>query len=430
MKRIICLTLIISLLICPVFAFADSDMTIQLMDDAGIDSIEESAVKIAAATADPTHVVLDSYSTSGTYYLYYPRNGLMQTESYPSGYYYLPGLFSGLSYSIAHNIQLLISAIPSYSTVLSNISGYVDGLESTLSTISSRLSSTNSYIDSIESYIDSLESYTDGIEGSLSSILSAIQNQSLTIPQSLLDDVDSLASNQVKPSDLSSYFSWGYGSNNATYTLPRYRQHSNGGSTSDLTPTVRAYNIFNQVWYAINNINQSMVYGFRDMLQGVSASSHSYYDKDLNSISLGRNSLWFDLRTLGSNINNIVARLGFVLANDEDIEARQAAAATTEAAIDDYISGSGNASVSASDLGDLASFTHSVTNMSGMGLVGPDEITDTLNSSSPWVWFTNDTLYALEPSLAQRGSSKLFGSESDTPLLDSNIADIKEALGL
>lgn len=395
-----------------------------MMSDAGI-----APIQAAAATAQDVNLL--SYSYSGIYYLYYPRNGLMQTESYPSGYTYLPGLFSGLSYSIAHNTQSILSAIPSYTT-------YIDGIEGTLTNIYSRLATTNSYIDGIEGYVDQIESYVDNVESSLTGILSAIQNQSLTIPQSLLDDVDSLDSTQSNfynaVGNPNSSTGWGtYIRNNPTFQLKRYRQTSNGGTTADIDRTITDWNPLNQIWFWLYNINDSNILAYRDLLSGVFANPANppqWLDKDLNATTLPRTSLWFDVRTIGVNINNILARLGYVLANDEDIAARQAAAATTDAAIDDFISGSGDASVSAGDLGSLASFTKSVTSSSAAP-VDPSMIIQSIDSSSPWIWFTNDVLYSLEPTSSQRNQAKYSGSNStDTPLLDSNLIDIQKALGL
>lgn len=384
-----------------------------MMSDAGI-----APIQAAAATAQDVNLL--SYSYSGIYYLYYPRNGLMQTESYPSGYTYLPGLFSGLSYSIAHNTQTILSAIPSYTT-------YIDGIEGTLTNIYSRLSNTNSYIDGLEGYVDQIESYVDNVESSLTGILSAIQNQSFTVPQSLLDDVDNI-STDMDTQD--SRWSWN-SVFNTNSSLLRYRQNSEGGSASDLSINPTSRSIPNQIWYWLSTMNTSMVYAFRDMTSGVgTANTQTYLDKDLQPISMGRTSFWRDFRNIGGNINDIVARLGFVLANDEDIEARQAASATTDAAIDDFISGSGNASVSAGDLGSLASFTKSVTSSSAAP-VDPSMIIQSIDSSSPWIWFTNDVLFSLEPTSAQRNQAKHSGSDSsDTPLLDSNLVDIQKALGL
>lgn len=420
MKRIICITLIISLLICPVFAFADTEQTLVMMNDAGIAPIQ------AAAAAD-TNVWLNGFNIPSSMSLYYfGSGGSVATGSYPNGFSQLPGLFNGITYSIAYSISNLSSRLVN---TLNTINTNIDGLESSssaaagsLSNLYSRLATTNSYIDGIEGYIDQIESYVDGVESSLSGILTAIQNQSLTIPQSLLDDVDHIDSTVSAFSPLS------YNSS----ALARYRQQFDGGSSLDLTVDLSARNSISNIWYFLANLNQSSVFAFRDLVGSVGspATGFDWLDKDLNSTNLGRTSLWRDFRTLGVNINNIVARLGFVLANDEDIAARQAAAATTEAAIDDFISGSGNASVSAGDLGSLASFTKSVTSSSAAP-VDPSMIIQSIDSSSPWIWFTNDVLFSLEPTSAQRGQAKYSSSTSaDTPLLDSNLIDIQKALGL
>lgn len=396
-----------------------------MMSDAGIAPIQ------AAAAAD-TNVWLNGFNTPSSMSLYYfGSGGSVATGSYPNGFSQLPGLFNGITYSIAYSISNLSSRLVN---TLNTINTNIDGLESSsssaagsLSNLYSRLATTNSHIDGIEGYIDQIESYVDGVESSLSGILSAIQNQSLTIPQSLLDDVDNISSDMDTQD---SRWSWS-STFNTSSSLPRYRQNSEGGTSSDLSvnPTVRS--IPNQIWYWLSTMNTSMVYAFRDMTSGVgTANTQTYLDKDLQPISMGRTSFWRDFRNIGGNINDIVARLGFVLANDEDIAARQAAASTTDAAIDDFISGSGNASVSAGDLGSLASFTKSVTSSSAAP-VDPSMIIQSIDSSSPWIWFSNDVLYSLEPTSSQRGQAKYSNSTSaDTPLLDSNLIDIQKALGL
>lgn len=402
-----------------------------MMSDAGIAPIQ------AAAAAD-TNVWLNGFNTPSSMSLYYfGSGGSVATGSYPNGFSQLPGLFNGITYSIAYSISNLSSRLVN---TLNTINTNIDGLESSsssaagsLSNLYSRLATTNSYIDGIEGYIDQIESYVDGVESSLSGILSAIQNQSFTVPQSLLDDVSSLADNQVLSSIWQGYFfpdsSYNYESLDWYRIISRTHNSSITGSTENLN--IRPWT--KQIVTLLNSTNQMQYWDGLRMVGYVVDTTYpnrSITNPDLTTTTLNRRSLWDDIRVIGSNLSNHLARLDFVLANDADIAARQAAASTTEAAIDDFISGSGDASVSVGDLGSLASFTKSVTSSSAAP-VDPSMIIQSIDSSSPWIWFTNDVLYSLEPTSAQRGQAKYSSSTSaDTPLLDSNLIDIQKALGL
>lgn len=426
MIRIISITLIISLLICPVFAFADTEQTLVMMSDAGLAPIQ-------AAAASDTNVWINGYNTPSSMSLYYfGSGGSVSTGSYPNGFSQLPGLFNGITYSIAYSISNLSSRIVNS---LSTINTYIDGLESSssstagsLSNIYTRLATTNSYIDNLESYVDGIEGYINDVESSLTSILTAIQNQSFTIPQSLIDDVDNISTDM---DTLDSRWSWS-SIFNTTSSLPRYRQNSEGGTSSDLSvnPTVRS--IPNQIWYWLSTMNTSMVYAFRDMTSGVgTANTQTYLDKNLQPISMGRTSFWRDFRNIGGNINDIVARLGFVLANDSDIDARQAASSNTDTALDYVIRSSGPGGMKPTDITGIANLKSDISNSVSSGVSVSNLFNETGSSGHAWDWFTTtiqDELSA--PSGRSDQRSGIRRVDSDTPMLDAYYHDLQEMIGI
>lgn len=452
MKKLVALFICVSLVLVPCFAYAytasGSALTIDeqlwIMNEGGIKPIQVAAVEASAlgdstkATGD-TSVFLNGFSYTGTPQLYYLNSSsTVSTGSYPGGFATLPGLFGGITYSIAYSAQTLATTLNNISGYVDGLEGYVDGIESTLTTISSRISTTNTRLSTISSDLQNQNTSVSGILTSVDSvelyldyILDAIQNQSFTIPQILLDNVQDIHDYQVTSSHFDSILDW-YGiSSGGTYTLPRYRQVANGGSTSDLTPVTDARNPISNIWYMANNINTSMVYGLRDLLSGISVNStQSFKDYNLQDVSLGRQSLWYDVRLLGINLNNSLSRLAFVLANDDEIAARQAAAANTAAAVSNVISSSGSGSASPSDISGVAGLKSSAEDSISSGVSASTIFSQTGSGGHAWDWFSQTVADELSaPSRRSDVRSGVKSSGSDTPMLDAYRHDLEEAIG-
>lgn len=138
-----------------------------------------STLNVFASSTDYTGLLNQALRTTSNYY-WRLSNG---NNSTISTYTYLANLvaqgFGNNSehlYSISSKLTNIYNNIKDYTSYLDGIEGYIDGLETALTTNNTRLNSIIGYIDSIEGYIDGIEGKIDTSNTRLSSILSAIQN--------------------------------------------------------------------------------------------------------------------------------------------------------------------------------------------------------------------------------------------------------------
>lgn len=446
MKKVFCAFLCFSLILlpCSVYAGTATGSAISLNDRLKLAELSgvatpSSAVLFAASTA--TEVTPSQFAAQYWYY----NNSAVSNDS-AGNYSNWNGLIAGISRSIARSIQGLVVNLSTMSTnevnaitdvfnELVNIRGYVDSLESytdgiegsLTSIINSLGTSVGSTLSTISSRVNTTNSRLSTTNSTLGDILSAIENQSFTVPQQLLDDVSSIDSTTTTDSNR-----WSWNSTfNSNMTLRRYMQNGEGGSASDLTLNPSNRSLPNQIWYYLSSLNNSFVLASRDLTSSVGiANTQTYLDKDLNPIQMGRNSFWRDFRDIGGNINDFVARLAFVLANDEDIEARQAAQSNTEAVVDGFIKPSGSASASASDFGSVADIASAGRESLSSG-VDPSVLLDQLGGDGDgWGWFSQsiqDELSAPSGRSSLRSNSK--SNTSDTPYLDAYYRDLENKIG-
>lgn len=124
-------------------------------------------------------------------------------------------------------------------------------------------------------------------------------------------------------------------------------------------------------------------------------------------------------------LNTPLARLGYTLASDERIEAQEAAAANEDAVVDNFIDSNGNGSTSPSDIGSMSDLSSGYKQNFSTD-ASPSGIFDIFNSDHA-TWFSQETKNQLDTTAPTRSSK---GSVSETPLLDKQIEDIYDALGV
>lgn len=218
--------------------------------------------------------------------------------------------------------------------------------------------------------------------------------------------------------------------NSPSQTLARYRQQENGGSTSDLSwdLSVRKGNALGNIFFYLATLNTSAVYFFRDVASGVATGNTSdvITNHDLTTTSLGRVSIWSDIRKIGGNLSNHLARLDYVLASDDEIAAREAAQDNQDAFVNDFLDSNGAGSASASDIGDMSGISAGVQDILSTGVSPASAFSSMDSNSSAWDWFKNDTKNALDTTTSNRRNIK--SSDSDTPLLDNYYSDLQEKL--
>lgn len=126
-----------------------------------------------------------------------------------------------------------------------------------------------------------------------------------------------------------------------------------------------------------------------------------------------------------NSIQQPVARLSYVLASDERIAAQEAAAANEDAVVDNFIDSTGDGAASPSDIGSVSDLSSGYKQNFGTD-ASPSGIFDIFNSDHA-TWFSQETKNQLDTTTPTRLTKS---SQSETPLLDKQIDDIYNALGV
>lgn len=437
MKKLVALFICFSLVLVPCFAYADTasgsaltlDEQLWIMNEGGIKPIQVAASEassIKAATADNTPVFINGYAMPSSMNFYYFGSG-SQATSFTNAYSQLPHLFQAITYSIAYSTQNLNTkiqtALTTLNTAVSNIKTGVADINGYSGSISTDTSNIYTRLGTMNTSLNNLKTYTDGVETTLTNILTAIQNQSLTIPQSLLDDVDSLANNQTKPSDLSKWLTSGWGKFDQYYYSP-----------SSFSETYRLWDITNSGSYFYNLLDAIVKNGNTNataLKVAMWRGNKSYLDDDLilqtgewtNSYN---NAFVFYFQQIQYDLK----KLRFVLASDDEIAARQAAATNTAAAVSNVISSSGSGSAKPADISGVADLKSSTVDSISSGVSASTVFSQTGSGGHAWDWFTQDIADELSaPSSRSNVRSNSKSSGSDTPYLDAYYHDLEEAIG-
>lgn len=153
-----------------------------------------------------------------------------------------------------------------------------------------------------------------------------------------------------------------------------------------------------------------------------STNQQNYVDwTDLTSDNFTPISAYDALNQWLSKIQAPVARLSYVLASDERLEAQQAAAANEEAVVDNFIDSTGNGSASPSDIGSISDLSSGYKDNFGSD-ASISGIFNIFNSNNMG-WFSQETVNQLDTTQRSRSSYA-------TPLLDQQIQDIYDQIGV
>lgn len=153
-------------------------------------------------------------------------------------------------------------------------------------------------------------------------------------------------------------------------------------------------------------------------------AQRDYYDWSDLSVETYTPRSWADSQLiLLSNIQKPLARLSYVLASDERIEAQEAAAANEEAVVDNFIDSSGAGSASPSDIGSISDLSSGYQSNFGSD-ASVSGIFNIFNSNNMG-WFSQETANQLDTTANNRR-----GSSFETPLLDQQINDIYDQIGV
>lgn len=172
-----------------------------------------------------------------------------------------------------------------------------------------------------------------------------------------------------------------------------------------------------------NRLNLNMVNGLVAHLTGATDQQSYTSWLDLSSSSFNPDSQTDGIYNWLSNIQTPVARLSYVLASDERIEAQEAAAANEEAVVDNFIDSTGDGSASPSDIGSISDLSSGYKSNFGSD-ASVSGIFNIFNSNNMG-WFSQETANQLDTTTPTRR-----GSSFDTPLLDQQIRDIYDQIGV
>ena len=228
-----------------------------------------------------------------------------------------------------------------------------------------------------------------------------------------------------------------------------WRDNGDGSSTSWLSLLTRSLALdtwqFNGVYLTgLGNTASSSYYGtfpqaILQALSTINIALGSQYYFDYVYGYAGYNSSqsitdWADVSTQSSftpssatdgiykylaSIQTPVARLAYVLANDQEIEARDAAAQNQQAVVDDFIDSSGSGSASVSDFGEMASASGSVQQNFNTGY-SSTSIWDVFNQDH-YGWFSQECASSLDTT---GSSTRRSAPAYSTPLLDAYYEEI------
>lgn len=214
-----------------------------------------------------------------------------------------------------------------------------------------------------------------------------------------------------------------------SYIIPRFTNSS--GSMSETSYNWNDGSPLGNIGLILKLFNQSFIYN---------ALSENYLNKSLQSVvsfSDPDSTLSF---TPSSSIDGIykylnllntpLARLGYVLASDQRIEAQQASSANEQSVVDNFIDSSGSGSVSASDFGSVSGASKSFRDNFNSG-VSASGVWSVFNQN--YDWFSQSTADALDTSSASSSARRLKSASSvrsDTPLLDAYYSDLFDIIGV
>lgn len=184
--------------------------------------------------------------------------------------------------------------------------------------------------------------------------------------------------------------------------------------------------LLGSIFYHIR-INGTSLVNLAESLVG-SIGSYSLTNDDLTTIPFGDNtSIANDIRNIGSNLSGPLHRLAFVLASQEEIEARQAASDNTSAVVDDFIKPTGSGSASASDFADVASIGSTMKDALSSNIGAENAFTSLDSSSEAWNWFSQGIADSLDTSSSSTRRS-VYSYSYPTPMLDSYYSQLMETL--
>lgn len=387
---------IISLILCGILVFCSFSICFAVSTDSAIKATKELKV-----SSDLRATGQEVYPNSSSYtYYYFGNSGVLSSSGTMSTW---GQLITNITNSIANSCQSIYLRLYPY---IDQLEGYTDGIEGLLGTISNSITSINNQFNST-GLISNMESYQYSIDNEVASILSILQN-------GMNIKLGSPWQPYFMPTD-----NYNFNSSDWRYYHSRTVEPDGRLRINDIYETNMLIMLKRILYDSNNNLYQL----YRDLGAYVRYDNYTakIYNTDLTTTNLPMKSLWYDIRYFGENISMHLARLSYVLASDEEIEARQAAAANQDAVVDDFIKPTGSGSASASDFADVASIGGDMKDALTSNVSPSSAFTSLSSSSDAWGWFSQSTANSLDTT---NNTREVY----PTPHLDSYYNDLLQTL--
>lgn len=405
---------IISLILCGILVFCSFSTCFAISTDSAIKATSDLKLNDVKAT-NPSTTVEPEDSTATRYYL--SSSGTVSSSSVSVNTW--GNMITDLTYSLVYSVQPIYSRL---STIINNLSTYLNSN-----------SSTGYY------YWDWTPTggVNQGAPESAENIVTAVRNIGMQTTKSLSyiaeyayqinDYIQNTGFGHVQIDDntangFNQSYLWKRYENGTAGSFTSYRMSADGTSSS-ANWGLTNHSAIETIGYIMTRFDNSLYQLSAGMIKNWQNYNGNLYNPDLTTTSLGTsgNSFWYDFRRFASNTSQHLARLDYVLASDEEIEARQASSANQDAVVDDFISSSGSASATPSDFADVASIGGDMKNALSSNVSPSSAFTSLSSNSDAWGWFSQSTANSLDTTNNTR-------SVYPTPHIDSYYNELLETL--
>lgn len=362
-KRIIAITLSVTLVLCSsVSVFAANGETVAPVSSTGTMNYYNGTSSNGA-----TNVTISTWGHLVTYL----------TDAFARSIRSLANVISTASNNEITSIDNVWTRLGVILSSVDQIEGYIDGLEGGITTV-------YTYLGDIKGYTDQIETKIETSNTSLSNIYNLLQQGGLVDEVKIKDN----ASNGFSQA----YFwaKWLKGSSVQLNTI-----NANGDLNASNRFDFGSNSILGGIEAILYYYGNGLVTSASRITQHVVDTSYAtddyLYDTDLVGTNMAKDSLWANVRDIGSNLSMHLSRLDYVLASDDEIAARQAAEDNQNAFVDNFLDGSGSGSASTSDLGDMADGSAAIKAAFSSNASATDAFNILSGDGDVWDWFTQGT---------------------------------------
>lgn len=410
-KKIISIILSVSIVLLGVVpCFAIENSTGSAIKS--LNSVNDTRATSPSTTVEPED------STANRYYV--NSNGSVTSSSVYINTW--GNIVNDLTYSIAYSIGEVVSRL---TTINNNVVNYLFSNASTGYYLWD-WTSTNGVYQGAPTSPQSVISQLRAMGSSITKMLSYNTEYAYQLYQLISNGglVDKVKIDNNTDNNFTYDYIW---KKNYTQTARPVPWINENGNLDNMSINTQTRSILGYINLLIDTINWNTAYGFKHLISGVyndQASNYYLYNSDLTTTSPNKISLWRDVRVIGGNLSMHLSRLAYVLASDEEIEARQAAADNQESVVDNFIKPTGTGAASASDFADVAAVGSNIKDALNSNVSVENAFSSLSSNSSAWDWFTQSTANSLDSTTNQNRKSTNY----DTPLLDTYYSDLMEIL--